>query len=438
MAGAFELVRVADHVEYLGSNIQEILYDNGTTAGNSAMAVFATTSSAADFDMPPDTIADTAGNIYNLIQVDTNNENTNAGVFMNFAAYVCYKTIEHPSEIGLETPPAFISPGMIQQYAMGFQFRTLLADFASDDSFYEEDGADGFILTINNTGTDDLTVACIWSCDQTETTSSITIDNDESVLVDMTYSGISSNASMGTAHLCAWDTDTAPLTTTAEVTGASGTFGFTFGLSARNSGGGSAAETLTFNLNKGPDPTVPTEGRAIATVQIDLTQQQSHIFTSVDYPEFANPGDNEGVANNTTFFVVIEFDLEHLFQGSGLSKVHTLMAWTRLNFNESSTTPIIRQDGVSDEDAPETYAIMLTNMTTLQTVMLGGSNSAAQGNAEFLCVPFPANKGALKYRLISPQNQNNNLNPVGKVTLQFLNFEQPPIVLSGTIAPFGD
>jgi hypothetical protein len=199
---------------------------------------------------------------------------------------------------------------------------------------------------------------------------------------------------------------------------------------------------LTFSINKGPDPIIPKEGRAIATVQIDCTQQGSHLFgIPIDYPEYAYYGDTPA-GNQVAGFVVIEFDLEHLFQGSGLSEVRTLMGWCRPNFTNyqaGSGDPFHREDlPFGQTEVNVYYAAMLTNLTTLQTVILGrtgtevgnGSGSAAGGHSfgSHFVLPFPGNKHSLKYRFICPQGDPNQLK--GKFTLQFCNFEINSAIIS--------
>jgi hypothetical protein len=195
-------------------------------------------------------------------------------------------------------------------------------------------------------------------------------------------------------------------------------FAFTLVLGGSNSTSGPNAQTLSFSINKGPEPSFPKEGRAIATVQIDCTQQ---IVTPwpIDYPEFAMYSD----ANSETVgAIVLEFDLEHLFQGSGLSEVRTLMVWSRPDFNAINLPH--REDGFDSEtNTLFPNLALLTNKVTLQTVMLGAQ--AASGNygvsGEYQILPFPGNKNGLKYRFICPQF--SLIAPIGKFTLQFLNFE---------------
>ena len=219
----------------------------------------------------------------------------------------------------------------------------------------------------------------------------------------------------------------APFFVPVDSSGTPDNFGFLILLEGGNATGGPNAQTLVFSINKGPEPIIPKEGRAVATVQIDCTQQSITPWP-VDYPEFAiYPTDDD----NAVGAVVLHFDLEHLFQGAGLSECRTLIAWSRPAFNFQNSPH--RTDGVY-QGAGFPSPALLTNTTTLQTVMLGGQ-AAAQSSVvgsygTYQIIPFPANKNALKYRFINPQPVLGA--PIGKFILQFLNFEVMGAVESAT------
>jgi hypothetical protein len=174
-------------------------------------------------------------------------------------------------------------------------------------------------------------------------------------------------------------------------------------------------------------------------VQIDCTQQLIRGLP-INYPEYANFGDGLG----QTFpngFIVCEFDLEHLFQGAGLSEVRTLAYWARPGFSLQASGN--REDaGLEPEEGGSAImAALLTNKTTLQTIALGGSCEQQYGgspnstSAEFGIVPFPANKNSLKYRFIAPQGSIDFA--LGKYTLQFMNFEVMGSIVSTGAAGVG-
>jgi hypothetical protein len=119
-----------------------------------------------------------------------------------------------------------------------------------------------------------------------------------------------------------------------------------------------------------------------------------------------------------------------LFQGSGLSEVRSLLAWSRPGFSFTTDSNSVQHRQDIDQFGSGIQAVafsaLLTNKTTLQTVSLGeqalGETSIVA--AAFVSIPFPANHNALKFRFICPQV--DPINPRGKFTLQFCNFEVPP------------
>lgn len=412
--------------------------------GDTLAVIFAATSSDADFPAGPSTITDSNGNTYTLQSSNINALTPVTNVYTGLYLYVCQKCVASSGTVTMNVPGDVITPGNLNVWAAGIEFHAAFAEINFDVASYDGgSGADSFTLNQVQTGTDNVTLTGIF----------------DSGLNTFSVGTVTNPPNTGTTQRTIAIAESSPVTDSSGLFGlfetleaneeyamsiidATDTFGFAVSFVGTNNVGGSAAETLTFSLNKGPDPIVPIEGRAIATVQIDCTQQQSHLFgPPIDYPEFSNYGDK---TQQPTSFIVIEFDLEHLFQGSGLSEMRTLMAWSRPTFQSNSGTP--PREDVAALNADQFFPALLTNTTTLQTIVLGGTipngtddtENGQYGFGESLIIPMPANKHSLKYRFICPQPDVSSFGPQGKFTLQFCNWDIPPIVTIGVIAFSGD
>lgn len=429
----FTFVRNATFAGILGGGI-ELLYNTGNSPGDTLVAVFAAVSSSADFTSPAPTLTASNGNLYVLESFSINIHSTVENTYGAIAIYVCRKVTETgPSS--LQAPPQFITSDRVGIYAAGVELFSTFSQFEFDSVFYQATGGDTFSQDTTQSQADDICVSGIFDYQFTTlvagtlTVSATGMTPASNDIATQTFTGVASNVTNGSGVLNISETF-GPQDIEGTIAGVPDIFGFALFMSATHAGGGSAAETLTFSLNKGPDPIIPKEGRAIATVQIDCTQQASHVFVPpIDYPEYSIYA--ESTAGQPTSFVIIEFDLEHLFQGSGLSEMRTLMAWSRPNFSADNNDPP-RYDHATDTLFPA----ILTNLTTLQTVVLGGTatsniNDSNDAYGESLVFPMPANKHSLKYRFIAPQQNASAL--VGKYTLQFCNWELPPIITAGRL-----
>ena len=431
----FTFVRNATFIG-TGSGGIELLYESGNSPGDTLIAVFAAVSASADFTAPAPTLTASNGNLYVLESFSINILSTVETTYGAIAIYVCRKVTE-TAYSSLQAPPQFITSDSVGIYAVGVELFSTFSQFEFDSVFYQATGGDTFSQDTTQAQADDICVSGIFDYEVFSNfvagtlTASATGDTPATnSIATQTFTGIASNVANGSGVLNISETF-GPQDIDGTIAGVPDIFGFALFMSATHAGGGSAAETLTFSINKGPDPLIPKEGRAIATVQIDCTQQQSHFFDlPIDYPEYAYYGDfSDNVVEGA---VVIEFDLEHLFQGSGLSEVRSILVWARPNFmqyQETDTSPMNREDvpfGIVETNIY--FAAMLTNTTTLQTVTLGSTYSeaslesgSAKALASYAVIQFPANKHSLKYRFICPQGDAGQLK--GKYTVQFCNFE---------------
>lgn len=374
--------------------------------GASLVAVFASTATSNDFTTLPATIQDSNGFIYNLMFTETG-ANDLAG-FNCVALYVCPSTPAFDS--GVLTMPVSMQPGdVLNTYAVGSMIAGGNASYSLGGHQYATGQTGDFVLDAGvNTGYALVLGASFdaASVGQAAMTSPAPLPETGSN-APYIFWGFGD----------AFSTHEIDQQTNVAVTAGMDVFAFYLMLNTSNSTGGSNAQKLIFSINKGPLPIPPKEGRAIATVQIDCTQQLVQPLP-INFPEYAYFGDFSNAFPEG--FVLCEFDLEHLFQGAGLSEVRTLMAWSRPNFNLHETN---REDVSNSSDV--TFPAFITNVVTLQTIALGisasGISDNSDANGSYLIMPYPANKNALKYRFICPQA--NAGNPIGKFTLQFLNFE---------------
>lgn len=417
------------------NNILTFAENNG---GDTLVAVFAAVSGSADFVAPPSLLTDSNGNVYTLASYHINALTPVTAVFTAMMVYICNKCVMSTVPVTLNFPAELYAIDNLTAWGCGIELQCAFATFALDVVTYNGgSGVSNFDINQVQTGTDNLSIAGVFDSGLSTFATGAMTNPPNTPTTSRTIALVDSTLDIVSLGLVGiFETLQPNEEYHVGLAAATDTFGFALSMSGANATGGSAAETLTFSLNKGPDPLIPIEGRAIATVQIDCTQQQSHLFgLPLDYPEWSCYGDIDDQPQSA---VVIEFDLEHLFQGSGLSEVRTLIAWSRPAFTSASGVPP-REDSADTSDDTPAFPAMLTNTTTLQTIILGGHASTSESDSqsaygESLVFPFPANKHSLKYRFICPQSNQNSVNPLGKFTLQFCNWEVPPIVTRGLIA----
>lgn len=195
---------------------------------------------------------------------------------------------------------------------------------------------------------------------------------------------------------------------------------FVVALTGANNVGGSGQKYAVVQMIKGPIPTPPREGRAMAMTQIDCTQFVMQPLP-IEFPELVLL-EGFGIKGAT----VVDLDLEHITQGSGLSEVRSVIVYSRpaYAFDGSGSNP----SDVSFSDDRTIYGAILTNTTSLISYVVGGGDALAAQNQIFIgtqVFPFPASKNSLKFRFIVPQGSDTN--QIGKYTLVFCNFEIPTI-----------
>lgn len=393
---------------------------------DSLVAVFAAIATTGDFTQPPSTLTDTAGNTWNLVYAEINNVGLVSGVYNAIAAYVCNACVA-ATDNTLDIPTELQPVDALGTWSNGVEYNSIFPGLKFGNVQFSSSASSNF--TLSNSINPASQIAIFASFD------SGLIGNDFETnstfnLLTAEYN-VSPVADSGNAWINDWTffnyLGGGTLETPVHINTAQDVFTIVLvlsgGASVNPNGpatGGANAQTLVFSINKGPDPIFPKEGRAIATVEIDCTQQVVTPFP-IQYPEYANFGDN---SSEEVGAVVCEFDLEHLFQGSGLSEVRTVMCWARPGFNLFDST---NREDVASQDIGFAFPAMLTNKTTLQTVLFGTAasqgieNDADNSYASYTILPFPGNKNSLKYRFICLQS--SLLSPIGKFTIQFLNFE---------------
>jgi hypothetical protein len=411
--------------------------------GDFLVAIFASVDLTGDASVPPATLTDTIGNVWNLVFSAIAVAGGASLLFNNTAVYVSNRCIATGSTNDFTMPIELRPPDVQATWSNGYEVAAPFALLTADVSGSFTGLAEGGVIDLTTTGAQDLMIAGVFDSSLTASVVGILSSNPVPSLKDLGFGG--SGASVAGTNLYGWgDFVGAGFTDIiAQLDSSTDAFGFAVALTGTNANpaAGGNAQTLVFSINKGPEPIPPKEGRAIATVQIDCTQQP--VQGSVNYPEFALFDAELLTALDVEGFTVCEFDLEHLFQGSGLSEVRTLMYWARPDFGfDANTVPQSRQDGGYETSYPS----IITNTTTLQTICMGGSvasripggsgttNGYAVGASAV--ISFPANKHSLKYRFICPQNTFSN--PLGKYNLQFTNFEVPPTPEQGCILSQSD
>jgi hypothetical protein len=424
-------VRVAN----TGDSSRTVVSFAENNAGDTLFAIFAITATTADIDNPATetpTLTDSEGRVWTLAYSSVNNAN-NSGSFNGVAVYALQRCAASGS-VDLDGSAVFGPPGdALQGWAGGFEVTSTFANFAFGDAHFQTGQIANFTLDYGAVANTDVLIG-------------VAIDSNDGVqpvialnvppLVANGFGTLAGDGGTGDFLSQLFGVLSAPsysdMSATVTVPATGDVFAFGLVLSGANNTGGSAATTLTFSIAKGPVPEPPHEGRVIATVQIDCTQQP--VVSTVNFPELAVLGDIS--TPDEVAFVVAEFDLEHLFQGSGLSKIHSITCYSRPGFQLNPSDG--NRTDVNEGEARTYYPALLTNTTTLQCVILGANAAAAidaangsQFFGEHMVHPFPANKSGMKYRFICPQYDSNA--PVGKFLLQFYNWELP----AGFVSPAG-
>lgn len=409
--------------------------------GNALLAAFAASATTNDFGLPYTTLTDTAGNTWNLIYSGSA-DNGLVG-FNAIAVYCCQFALAFNGYNTLTMNGSFYPEDVLHKYAIGAAFQTNFSSLTL--SAFGQVYINGQFLVPVHFAYDmpEVNANQLWFSGSFDAQESA-VPSYQGGVIDLDDNQYFGTAVTGAALLATGTSKSQGFFLNAINTGIQGreylvpvlcpgsspdVFGFSILLDGSNSTGqGPNAQTLVFSINKGPEPIVPKEGRAIATVQIDCTQQVVTPWP-IDYPEYSVYSDG---SPSSVGAVVLEFDLEHLFQGAGLSEVRTLMAWSRPAFNFQNSP---NREDTAYQGAGFTIPALLTNKVTLQTVMLGPqaayNSGDSQSMGEYQIIPFPGNKNGLKYRFIAPQPVIGA--PIGKFTLQFLNFE-----VMGAIAQIGE
>lgn len=395
--------------------------------------------SAADFTDPASdapTLTDSNNNVYNLVYSAINLHDATNNVFLAVAVYVCASAQQSSTAATVnlvgDLQPGSKTASMVYGLEMFTNFNQIAFDVAALSlgdvaNFTVNAGAVGaglsdlclaFAIDGSLANTGDMTFISSFAPSEIISTVGPT-DGASTILAYKQASGapfltgnLISNFGVGTA---------------------SGVSGFVLGLRLSTQQG-AAGKQLTFQISKGPEPKILPEGRAIATVIIDGTQQQ---FTpivvppGINYPEFSFFGEN--VSDSWETWWSTEFDLESVGpQGSRLTECRSLMARSRPFFGIDPNGA--RSDNPGWSGTSGNWCIgLLTNLTTLQTVVLGGNallyQDSLDGQAavgESLRVAFPCNAGGMKFRFIAVcSNTRPDGYGLGKWILNFTNFELP-------------
>jgi hypothetical protein len=383
--------------------------------GDTLVAVFAAVAASGDFAPPDAVLNDSNGNPWNLAYSQINQSSIVSGNFTAVAVYVCNRCAASPTVNDLNIPVELIPGDVLETWSYGAEFLTTYATLEFQSQVFQASESANFTLDLGDILTNNrLLMGGTFSSNAGSTTTFF------STTLTALVPNVNTDGEVG--YLLNPGAVQVPTLSHVNVAGPTpDAFAFLLLFTGTNSTGGSAAQTLTFSINKGPLPEPPREGRAIATVQVDCSQQP--VVSAVNFPELCFLDVTE--LNDVAGFTVCQFDLEHLFQGSGLSEVRSLMYSARPTFHLTS-------EGREDVSPSNTFLFpaIITNTTTLQTLTLGDQAALDYNNDIQGCyyqtgvLSFPANKHSLKYRFICPQFDANA--PCGKYILQFCNFEVPP------------
>jgi hypothetical protein len=376
-------------------------------AGDCLLAVMASIATTEDFTDLPAQIQDTIGNTYNLMYTNKGH-NTTADVYNCVALYVCPRANGNGGYI-LDMPSNMQPADVLHTWMYILELETSFANQVFDAAGYEAHETANFVLaTSTPNGSDDAVIAFVADAGLTANPVLSTYTNSLDTFGDADNSwGWQEDSILNGNETPSIDV---------LINGATDAFGFIVAMEGTNSTGGSAQGTAAFWISKGPNPVVPNEGRAIATVEIDCTNMQI-IPLPLMYDEFSSDNTNE-----LTGAVVVEFDLQRLNMslGKGLSDCKVLSFYYRPTYNDGEDL---------NAGFPNVFPAFVTNLTTRQTVICWGINDGLAGNNTGSVnvihqgvVPFLANVNGMKVRVLIPQATST---PNGKLTLQFLNFDVP-------------
>lgn len=416
-----------------------LAFTSNNVAGNCIVVTVCTVTNLGP-DLP--TVTDSVGNTYNLIASNT----SGVGCYV-FAAL----------NIGAGANTVSVTLASAEQCAINIhEFHNVATASATDGTASAHQFSSATSITggpITTTNAPDLLFSFL-VLDQT----------GQTVTAPTGYTEVSSATGNGCSTFGAWITESTTGAFSAQWTGftpggtqnattvlvglkggtstAPETMGMLFRLAALDFAGASASGSLAFNIRKAPHPVPPPEGRAMATVQIDATQITHTPLSArgLAYPEITF--DNQVTpTNGWTAFAIAEFDLEHISnRGQGLSEVRGLIAVSRPMFQIDVVGNATDFPGSAGYPLGHGLAL-LTNISTLQTAVLGGAAMSWQQSLnsqgapiETLHMAFPAGKGAMKYRLILLSDtyplQGGGTTGIGKYTLQFTNYELPSTFIS--------
>lgn len=205
------------------------------------------------------------------------------------------------------------------------------------------------------------------------------------------------------------------------------------GISIAFGAGSNAVQVLA---HAAPKPIVLPENRQSVTLIVDATQLTFQEITSagIVLPEFVYfPLTDTPPASSPRWwsYATVEFDVEQMGSvARPLSEVRYLIATSRPFYgpddqgreqdNPNASLPTV--------GGPPCGIALLTNMSTLQSINLGGLAVSQNFPAtmEIQHVAVPCGKGAMKFRMLCLQNDSAlSGGGQGKYTLQFLNYDLP-------------
>lgn len=372
-------------------------YTDANNGGDLLIAFMAGLSASADFPTPPDHIVDTAGNTYKLAFFSPD-QSTAAEPIPAFAIFVCdSSTVTSPGN-QVSSPFTWSEIADVTQLTVYlYEYKTMFPNIALDTSQVTAFGPGGGIVNLDQSGDDDLVFGYGFAT-QADGTVLLTYTNENQIVGNFEFFGWREASN-------ALETDDIAVDVT--YTGATSASVIVVAFLGTNNTGASAQGSATLRMFPGPKPIVPLEHRAMAMVQIDCTQLQVRALPC-NYPELTTSNSSEFQG-----FTLVELDLEHITQGSGLTSVHHIHAYSRPDYSGDDFGEIVRS-----------FPAFLTNVSTLQTYMLGANACEIVANGtgfEHQVLPFSVSKNALKFRVIVPQSALNA--PVGKFTIIFFNYD---------------
>lgn len=423
-----------------------------TNFGDAGVIVIMAVAATADFgDVATNSpqIRDDANNVYQLAYSQINVSETVSGVFLAVAVYICASLGASATPVTF-TIPADLQPGdLVTSMVYGMEFEQSFNQYTFDvaavalnelanfniSAGVVPNGATDLCLcfaidgSLSNTGDMGFTGGTFNLGEQIATHPGGPTDGASSILAFKEAS-----VSLGTQNLVG----------SIVVGSANGVNAWILGIRATQAAG-SAGKQLTFQISKGPDPKTLPEGRAIATVMIDGSQQTfNNIVTppGINFPEFSYfpVGVLPLVSEAWTQWWSTEFDLESVGpQGSRMSEVRSVISVSRPCFGVDQAGQRSDIPGAPGYQQPFALAF-LTNLTTMQTLVLGAQSlfwheafNPASAMTETVIQPMPANQGGMKFRFLVVKEQTPRPDNAGcgKWILNFTNFEVAPMVNFG-------